>query len=131
MMDTILKVSAAVMVSIILIETQKTEKQLSICLGLLVSIGIISLSVTFFTPVVSFLSNLQEIGVFSEVYLKLVLQITGISLISQFTIQVCDDCGNSSIGKAVLFLSNGIILYMGLPVLNTFLVTVREILRKV
>ena len=60
--------------------------------------------------------------------IKIILKITGVALVTELTTLISSDAGNSSLGKAVEILGNAAILNLALPLLETFLTILQELM---
>ena len=59
------------------------------------------------------------------------LKIVGICFTAEVTGHICDDSGNSALGKVLQFLASAAILYLSLPMLTMLLELVEGILERV
>lgn len=125
----IIGISLIVVILSITVSTKEKELAMMISLSGILIIGIITLQFLF--PVISFFEMLADIGEFPVSFLTILLKITGICLISQIAIQICSDSGNAAIGKMIQFFSNASILYLSLPVFQSLISLLQEILGKV
>ncbi len=69
------------------------------------------------------LSSLQEFlgaGAIPSAYINILLKVLGISLITQFTADMCRDSGESAMASKVEFAGKIIIVGTGLPVIEGF-----------
>ena len=79
-------------------------------------------------PVLDFIYELQLLASGNETVLKILLQIVGIGLVSELLAMICSDAGNASLGKGVQLLASSAILYRSLPVIESMLTLIREIM---
>lgn len=131
-MDAFLKVTAAVLILIMLLGTiGKKEASLVFAgvLGCCTVIGI--LCIQFLMEVTDFIRQLISIGSVPSEAVSVMLKITGIGMITQIVVPICSDSGHSSLGKSLKILSAVVILYLSIPVFNRFLELMQTILGKV
>ena len=51
-----------------------------------------------------------------------------VELLAEFSNLICIDCGNSAIGKMVQMLGSAVILWLSIPLLNSFLSLIENIM---
>lgn len=81
-------------------------------------------------PIIGFMRELSEIGTFTNEYTVILFKITGICILSQLAVLICSDSGNASMGKILQLSSNVIVIYLGIPIFQSLLGILQEILRK-
>ena len=82
---------------------------------------------SFLQPVIDFLRQLHTDGLLDGQMLSLMLKAVGISLISQIAGVICDDAGFGALCKAVKLLSAAAVLYLCLPMLESLLSIIENI----
>ena len=123
---------AGVLVAVIFILVlRKQGSEISLSLSVLVCCMVGFLSVGFLKPVMDFLQRLQKLDTLQPAYLNTLLKIVGISFTSHMAGMICDDSGNSALGKIIQFLASAVILYLSLPMLSKLLDLVEQILENV
>lgn len=128
-MDTFYQAVAGVLVAVIFILVlRKQGSDISILLSVLVCSMLGVLAASFLKPVIEFMQRLQKLGSLQPVYLNTLLKIVGISFTAQIAGLICDDSGNSALGKIIQFLASAVILYFSLPMLSKLLDLVEQIL---
>lgn len=128
-MNLLLKASAGVLTALILwLTLNKHAKDMSVLLTLAVCAMVVTVSVGFLQPVVSFLRRIQELGNLDSDLLSVVLKVVGIGLITEIATLICKDAGNESMGKALQILSTVAVLWMSIPVFEKLLSLLDKIL---
>ena len=131
-MDIIIKASAlALIVSVLYQMVSGRNKEIGILLVVLGCSLILMIAVSFIEPVFSFLRNLQVLSNLNEEMFSILLKSVGIGLLTEVAVLVCNDMGNASIGKTLQILATVVILWISLPMLNSLLELIGEILGKV
>lgn len=123
------KAAAAVLLTVILgLTVGKQEKDISVLLTMAVCcmVGVIALS--YFAPVVDLIRELQTIGDLHDGTLGILLKAVGIALVTELASLICSDAGNGSVGKMLQMLGSAVILYLSIPIFNTLLTLLRDIL---
>ena len=87
-----------------------------------------SIAVSYLEPVLDLLWELNDIGEMQDGMLGILLKVAGIALVSELAGMICSDAGNGSLGKTLQLLGSAAILYLSIPIFNTLLTLIREIL---
>ncbi len=123
------KAAAGVLVALILILTLgKQEKDLALLLGMLVCVMTGMTALRILDPVLEFLYRLQDLSRMSGPVLKALLKITGIGLVTELTGALCQDSGSAGLARGMQLLGAAVILSLSLPVFETLLDVIRQIL---
>lgn len=131
-MDTLWKATGLIIVTVILgLSLEKTEKDISVVLSMTVCIMVSALILTYMKPVITFLQELSQNAKIQEGFIKILVKSVGIALISELSSWLCIDAGNNSLGKTLQILSSTAILYISLPVYQSLLTLIREILGEI
>lgn len=128
-MELFLKTTAVCMLSLILIlMVGKQERDMAVMLNMAVCCMIAAVALTTLTPVLDFLHRLEITGNLQEFGLDSILKIVGIGLVSELVATLCQDAGNASLGKQVQLLAGVVILKLSLPLLETLLELIENLL---
>lgn len=131
-MDLFLQASAAVLLALILILTlNKQSKELSTLLSLAVCVMVALIAISFLRPVIDFLHQLETLSQLDNGMLEILLKVVGIGLLGQLSTLICEDSGNSAMGKALQVLTSAVILWLAVPLLQELVLLVKEILGEV
>lgn len=127
-MERYFTVLGGVLIAVILSLTLKRQgKEFPILITLAVCVMVMVAFAAFLDPVVDFLYLLKKISGIESQYLSVMLKIVGIALLSEIASMVCQDAGESALGKTVGVLSTGVILWLSLPLMNDLLELVQKI----
>lgn len=128
-MELFLKTVAGCILSLILILVLgKQERDFAAVLSIAVCCMIALTALTTLAPVLDFLCRLEASGNFGVFGLESVLKMVGIGLVSELVATLCQDAGNASLGKQVQLLAGIVILRLSLPLLETFLELIENLL---
>ncbi len=128
-MNIFLKAAAGILITVILcIFLSNDRKDFSVILSLFVCCMVIVASLTYFEPVYSFFSKLQAIGNLDPEMIKILLKAVGISLLTEITVLICEDSANAVLGKSLKIMSSAIILWLSIPLFNSLLTLIEEVL---
>lgn len=131
-MELFLQATAAVLVSVVIVLVLNPHsKELALLLTLGVCCMVIAAAGQFIQPVVGFLDNLQQIGQLDSGYLSVLLKIVGIGFLSEVAALVCADAGNATLGKTLQLLGSCVVLWLSIPLLNSLLELIQDILGEI
>lgn len=131
-MDLFLRATAGVLVSVILfLVLNGHSKELALLLSVASCCIVITAAGQFIDPVITFLDHLQQIGQLDNGYLSILLKVVGIGFLAEITALVCADAGNATLGKVLQILSACVILWLSIPLLNSLLELIQDILGEV
>ncbi len=127
-----MKASAlALIVSVLYQMVSGRNKEIGTLLLVLGSCVILITAISYIKPVFTFISKLQTLGKLNTQMLEILLKSVGIGLLAEIAILVCNDMGNSSMGKTLQVLATSIILWLSLPMLNSLLDLIEKLLGEV
>ena len=128
-METYLKATACVLVAVVLCLTvSKHTKELSLLLVMTVCCMVVMAAITYLTPVISFFEKLQTIGKLDTDMLRILLKAVGLGLTAEITALICEDAGNSALGKSLKILASAAILWLSVPLFTALIELLEEIL---
>lgn len=128
-MEAFWKAAAVLILAVILGATfEKTEKDLSILLTLAACCIVLTAAVRYFSDVVVFLWELGSGAGYPNGVLERILKISGVALMTEITEMISQDAGKNTLSKAMQFLGNAAILFLSLPLFETFLTVIQEIM---
>ena len=128
-MNVFLKVIAGVLTAVILwLCVNKENKGISILLSLAVCIMVITAGLSFFKPVIDFIYQLRDLGKINEDLLEVILKVIGIGILTELSTVICKDAGNESMAKSLQILSAIIVIRISIPVFETLISLLEEIL---
>ena len=119
-MDLFWKTVGAVLISAILtLVLERQNRDYAILLTVAASAMVSIAAAKLLEPVLSFLGQLEALGSLSSDLLLSLIKIFGIGMARALEASVCNDAGNTSLGKGLRFLSNSTILYLSIPVFSS------------
>lgn len=123
------KTLGLILIALILwLAVDKREKDMASLLTLAACCAAGVAAAAYLEPVMDFLRQLENIGALETDTLKILLKAVGIGFVCEITGMVCADAGNSAMAGMIRFLSNAAILYISLPVLQTLMKLIQDIL---
>ena len=80
------------------------------------------------TAIISLLTNLSNKSGINAEYLKILLKITGIAILTEFAVSVCKDSGESAIASKMDFGGKVIVISMSIPIISALLEIILKII---
>lgn len=122
---------AAVIVLVTVIFTlvlPKNAKEFQVILSLGACGLVLVAACSFLRPVVDMIDSLVLIGKIDREMVRILLKVTGIALLTEYVVLLCQDAGNSALGKTLQVLSSSVILWLSLPLITTLMDLISNIL---
>ena len=131
-MDAVLKVICGALIAVILGLTLRQQgKDIALLLGVAVCCMVVSVGISYLTPVVDFVKQLQESSGTDPEFLRILLKSVGIALVGEIAGLICADAGNSALAKTIQILTTSVILWLSLPLMRALLELVRKMMEEV
>ena len=116
-MDLFWKTVGAALISAILTSLlERQNRDYSIMLTVAASAMVSIAAAKLMEPVSSYLGQLEALGNLSSDLLLSLIKVFGIGMTGEIAASVCNDAGNTSLGKGLRFLANAAILYVSVPI---------------
>lgn len=107
---------------------EKQNKDIAVLVSLAACCAVTVLAMSYLDTVLDFLWDLTRIGQLNNSFLKVLLKSVGIGLIGEISTLVCNDAGNSALGKTIQIVSVCIILWTAIPLLSELMNLINQIL---
>ncbi len=128
-MEQFFRTIALVLLAVVFVLVLKNNtKGIGELLTLLVCCMVLSAAISYLQPVIDFMKSVQQIGGLDNQMLKLLLKVVGISITAEIVSLLCEDSGNSAMGKTIQFLATAVMIWLSLPMLTSFLQLIEGIL---
>lgn len=85
----------------------------------------------YLQPVITFLEQLAQLTSLEDQTMRIVLKILGIGLVSETAGLICSDGGSAAFGKVIRLLSSAAILWVSIPVFQSVIQIIRQLLGEV
>ena len=132
MTGAFLKVLAGVFVGLILwVFLDRQNKDVSLLLTIIVCVLAITAGFSFLQPVIAFAERICDTGGLDNDLLSVLLKAVGLTVVSEICTSICNDAGNSAMGKALQTTAAIVIIWISLPVLEKLMSLLEKILGKV
>ena len=131
-MTTFWQVVAGAMISVVLgLALSKQGKDITLLMSIAVCCMILLAAIAYLKPVLDFVKQLQSIGNLDNDLLGIMLKAVGIGLVAEIATLICNDSGNSALGKAVQILASAVVLWLAIPLMQSLLELVQKIMGEV
>lgn len=128
-MDIFYKTLGGAMIALLItLVMSGVGKDYSLLLGLLTCCMITTVALAYMEPIMSYFRQLEDLIPLDNGILGILLKITGIGIIGEIASLICNDSGNSALGKTLQLMTGVTILWMALPLLQMLMDLVAEIL---
>lgn len=128
-MDVFMKAAAAALITAILgLVLAKQGKDLSVLLTLVACCMIAATAIMYLNPLMQFFDRLVDATNLKAEHLKVVFKTVGIGLVGELVTLVCNDAGNAAVGKTIQILTSAVVLWLSIPLFESFLDLVQTIL---
>lgn len=122
----IIGVGLIALIFIVILRQYKPE--FVIYVSLLAGALILTLSFTKISAIIELLNNLSsKISIHKE-FLNLLIKITGIAILTEFSVSICKDSGETAIANKIDIGGKVIIISMSIPIMAGLLETILKIL---
>ena len=128
-MEAFWKAAAVLILTVILgVAIEKTEKDIAVVLSIAACCAVMTVAMHYLSDVVAFLWQLGNSTDYRNPFMGTLLKISGIALMTELTGLISSDAGNSSLEKAIQILGNAAILFLSLPLFESFFTIIQEIM---
>ncbi len=128
-MDVLLKAAAGVLLTVIIsLILSRQGKDFSILLVICVCCMICSAAIGYYQQIFQFIQKLERTGNLNSELISIIAKSVGIGLLSEITVLICTDSGNSALGKVIQILSSAVIIWLCIPLFTELLELVEGIL---
>lgn len=131
-MEQFFRAVALVLLAVVFVLILKnSSKGIGELLSLLVCCMVVMAAVSYLEPVIAFVETVQDLSGLDGDMLKILLKVVGISVTAEIASLLCDDAGNSAMGKTLQILATAVILCLSLPMLTSLLRLIEGILKRI
>lgn len=120
-MDLIKIIGIGFITVILTIILKEYKKDFAIYIILIGGALILYFSFETLVNVVNFLKDLSTKGKIDNSFISLLLKITGISILSEFAVSICKDCGEASIASKIDLGGKILVISLSIPVIGNAL----------
>lgn len=126
-MDLFLRSCGAALIAVVLVITLG-KKDISMVLTMMVCCLIAGVAFRYLDPVLDLIHEIEQDGNLNGQMIGVLLKAVGIGLITEIAVLVCNDSGNTSMGKSLQILGSCVILWLSIPLFTSLLEIIKQIL---
>ena len=131
-MEQFIQAVAIVLISVVLcLFLSGHGKEYALLLSLGACCLVIVIALHFLQPVMELIAQLHDIGKLDSEWVSVLLKTVGIGLVTEIAALLCTDAGNASMGKAVQILGSVTVLWISIPLMNSLLALISQILGEI
>lgn len=128
-MEWFLQAAVCVMVAVVMwIILSRQGKEYALLLSIGVCCLVLLLMFRFLEPVLDLMNQLQTMGNLQPEWLSVMLKAVGIGLVVEIGMLICNDAGNAALGKALQILGTIAVLWLSIPLMNSLIKLLEQIL---
>ena len=127
-MDVVKIIGIGLTALIIIIILKQYKPEFAVYVSILAGIFILLLSLTKISGIVNLLQDLASRANISSQFLGIILKITGIAILTEFAVSICQDSGESSIANKIDIGGKVTIITISIPIISSLLETILRIL---
>lgn len=113
---------------IVIIILKQYRPEFAVYISIIAGIFILLLSLSQISSVINLLRDLSSKANINSAFLGIILKITGIAILTEFAVSICQDSGESSIANKVDIGGKVIIITISLPIISSLLETILKVL---
>lgn len=127
-MDIIKIIGIGLIALIIIVIVKQYRPEFVIYVSLMAGVLILMLVIDKFGAIIELLTTLSNKTAINNEFLTLLIKITGIAFLTEFTVSICKDTGETAIANKVDLGGKVIIISMSIPIIASLLETILKIL---
>ena len=128
-MEWFLQAAAGVMAAVVMwIILSRQGKEYALLLSLGACALVLVAMFRFLEPVLELMQQLQTLGNLQPEWLSVMLKAVGIGLVVEMGALICNDAGNAALGKTLQIFGAVTVLWLSIPLMNTLMELLQQIL---
>lgn len=125
----VLKIAIAGIVGVLFaVQLRTVRPEYALYVGMVTCVVLFYYGVSRLSVVVETLNSIQNYVTVSDVYVKMLLKIIGVTYIAEFSSAICRDAGYQAVAGQIEVFSKLVILASSMPVLQALLETIDALL---
>lgn len=127
-MDIIKIIGVGFISLIIIIIIKQYRPEFAIYVSILAGAFIIMMCMDKISGILDLINNFSNKTSLNSQFLKILIKITGIAILTEFAVSICKDSGESAIASKVDMGGRILIISMSIPIISSLLETVLKVL---
>ena len=112
---------------IITLTLKEYRKEMAVYSVLIGGAIIIYYSLGIITEIIDLLKSILQNSNYNNMFVSVLLKITGIALLTEYAVSVCKDLGENSIANKIDFGGKKIVISLSIPIISNTLETLTEL----
>lgn len=112
------------------ITLKKTQEEFAIALTIVVGIIVFFVIFDKIAYIVDKINEISNRVQFSNSYVRILIKMTGVALLSDYTANICKDSGQTSIAAKIEFAGKILILFLSIPLIISLLDIILKLFRQ-
>ena len=113
---------------IVIIVLKQYKPEFAIYVSIVAGILILGLSLSSFSGIINLLKDISSRANINSKFLGIILKITGISILTEFAVSICQDTGEKAIANKIDIGGKVIIMTISLPIISSLLEAILKVL---
>lgn len=126
-MDVIKIIGIGLIALIISIILKQYKPEFAIYASIIAGIAILLMSVSNLTGIINLLKDISSKANINSKFLGIILKITGIAILTEFAVNICQDSGEKAIANKIDIGGKVIIITVSLPIVSSLLETILKV----
>ena len=127
-MDIIKIIGIGLIALILIIILKQYKPEFVIYVSLIAGALILTLTFSKISGIIELINSLSSKGSINQEFIKLLIKITGIAILTEFAVSICKDTGETSIASKIDMGGKVIMVSMSIPIIAGLLETIIKIL---
>ena len=85
----------------------------------------------FLSPLVALMKRIQQVASVSDEVLTILMKVLGVGILTEIMDGICRESGMTSLAKSAQLLGSAVIFWLSIPVLESLLSVIQQILEKI
>lgn len=113
---------------IVIIVLKQYKPEFAIYISIVAGILILGLSLSSFSGIINLLKDISSRANINSKFLGIILKITGIAILTEFAVSICQDTGEKAIANKIDIGGKVIIMTISLPIISSLLEAILKVL---
>ncbi len=127
-MEIVKIIGVGIIALIIIIILKQYKPEFTIYVSIIAGVIILMMVMDQFNAVINLLTSLTNKTGTGSTFLKILLKITGIAILTEFAVSICKDSGESAIASKIDLAGKIIIISISIPIITALLELIINIL---
>lgn len=127
-MDVVKIIGIGLTALIIIIILKQYKPEFAIYVSIIAGLIILALSITNLSGIINLLKDISARANIHGQFLGIILKITGIAILTEFAVSICQDSGETAIANKIDIGGKIIMITISLPIISSLLETILKVL---